>query len=80
MQFSVGYTPARDELITVIEKNISHISEVYFSFGGFSSGRNMLALNTNLSESELMDRQQEDLDRIASLGVKLNILFNGIKT
>lgn len=77
MQFSVGYSPVRNELIPAIEKNISHISEVYFSFGGFSSGRNMLALNTNLSESELMNRQQEDLDRIASLGVKLNILFNG---
>lgn len=77
MFFSVGYQPENDNLIKVMENNLSLIREVYFSFGDFPGGRNMSALNSELSKWEAIDRQREDLKKLSALGIKLNLLLNG---
>jgi len=66
MKFSVGYQPRADWIDTIIERAPS-VHEVYFSYGQTPSGRAAVVD---------VDRQLEDLARIADAGVPLGILFN----
>ncbi len=74
-KFTVGMPIAENEGFT--EKLIeykSRISEVYFSWGAFPSGRS--AQNGYITPWEAQARQIEVLDRLSSEGLAFNLLFN----
>lgn len=66
MRFSVGYQPDVAWIDAIVSR-ADRLDEVYFALGAMPSGRGVVA---NL------DRQLEDLGRIADAGIRLNILFN----
>lgn len=70
MKFSVGYQ-ANDLLKKTVIANKSSISEIYFPWGGFTSGRGVVA---GLSAQRQMER---DLDEYAAEGFGANLLLNG---
>ncbi len=78
MKFSVGYQFQNNQsLLEAIKRNKKKISELYFSFDDFPSGRNSLPLGCDVSKWEALIKQCEDLKKINKLGVKLNLLLNG---
>lgn len=66
MKFSVGYQPRADWIDTIVERKAS-VHDVYFSYGDTPSGRSAIAD---------VDRQLDDLARIADAGIALGLLFN----
>ena len=77
MKFSVGYQVKTDDtFVSYITKHASDISEVYFSWGDFASGRNKMTVNSNLSPEAALEKQKCDIEKIAKQGIKLNLLFN----
>lgn len=66
MKFSVGYQQRADWIDAIVERE-SSIYDVYFSYGAMPSGRAAVAN---------VDRQLEDLGRLADAGISLGILFN----
>lgn len=66
MKFSVGYQPDFAWIDEVVARRLS-IHDVYFAFGVMPSGRSPLAD---------VDRQLEDLGRLADAGIPLHLLFN----
>ena len=66
MKFSVGYQQRSDWIDTLVEQ-ASSIHDVYFSYGAMPSGRAAVAD---------VDRQLEDLGRLADAGISLGLLFN----
>ena len=66
MKFSVGYQQRTDWIDTLVER-ASSIYDVYFSYGAMPSGRAAVAD---------VDRQLDDLGRLADAGISLGILFN----
>lgn len=77
MLFSVGYQAGNEALLKAIEKNRDKISQIYFSFDDFPNGRNSSNMDSSLSKWEAIDKQREDLKRIKSMGIDLNLLLNG---
>ncbi len=77
MKFSVGYRVSSDDkFVSDIIRYKDKISEVYFSWGDFPSGRNNQLSNSDLTPWEAQNKQIEDLKRISGSGIDLNILFN----
>lgn len=66
MKFSVGYQPDA-AWVEAICARADRLAEVYFAFGAMPSGRAAVAD---------VERQLEDLGRLADAGLGLNILFN----
>jgi hypothetical protein len=66
MRFSVGYQPDAAWIDAIVAR-ADRLDEVYFAYGAMPSGRGAVAN---------VDRQLEDLGRIADAGIGLNILFN----
>lgn len=66
MRFSVGYQD-RPGWTEAIVARAADVYDVYFSFGAMPSGRTAVAR---------VDRQLEDLGRLADAGVALNLLVN----
>ena len=66
MRFSVGYQPDAAWIDAIVAR-ADRLDEVYFAYGSMPSGRGAVAD---------LDRQLEDLGRIADAGIRLNILFN----
>ncbi|MBQ8408198.1 MAG: hypothetical protein IJY39_04980 [Clostridia bacterium] len=77
MKYIVGYPIKENQsfLNTVIQ-NKDSISEVYFSWGDIPNGRSALSIDGTLTPFEIQQRQSEDLKRLSSEGIKLNMLFN----
>lgn len=77
MKFSVGYSikPNR-QLVDLIIKNKDKISEVYFTFGMQSSGRDAKLVNGGLIPVIGLAKQLEDLKRLSEAEIPLNLLFN----
>lgn len=70
MKFSVGYQ-ANDLLKKTVIANKSSISEIYFPWGGFTSGRGVVATQS------AQRRMERDLDEYAAEGFGANLLLNG---
>ena len=66
VKFSVGYQQRADWIDAIVER-ASSIYDVYFSFGTMPSGRAAVVD---------VERQLDDLGRLADSGIALNILFN----
>lgn len=74
--FTVGLPVRRKPgFIEKIIANKEYISEVYFSYGEFASGRSHSTDFDLFHQST--HRQKEDLDALHSAGLKFNLLFNG---
>ncbi len=77
MKYSVGYqVKTNDEFVSYITSHAGDISEVYFSWGDFPSGRNKMTVNSVFTPEEALEKQKFDMEKIAKSGVKLNLLFN----
>ena len=66
MKFSVGYQPRADWVDAIVEQKAS-VHDVYFSYGDAPSGRAAVAD---------VERQLDDLARIADAGIALGLLLN----
>lgn len=79
MKFSVGYQIfENNEFTDEIIKNSSRVSEVYFSWGSWANGRSPMTENSAMTPWEVYKRQESDLKKISSAGIKLNLLFNAV--
>jgi len=77
MRFSVGLgTEADASFPQEIISRKDSISEVYFSWGTFPSGRNDQTRQAGLTPWEAQARQTEVLSLLAKAGIPLNLLFN----
>ena len=76
LKFIVGLADGKDNLTDCIEKNKDHISEVYFSWGDFASGRNRLAECEGRTLWEIQQGQVRTLEKLSHLGIRFNLLFN----
>ena len=78
MKFIVGY-PIKEsgDFLDAVIKNKDDISEVYFSWGDTPNGRSALSIDVSMTQFELQQRQFNDLKRLSSEGIRLNLLFNG---
>lgn len=78
MKFIVGY-PIKEsgDFLDAVIKNKDDISEVYFSWGDTPNGRSSLSIDGSMTQFELQQRQFNDLKRLSSEGIRLNLLFNG---
>ena len=77
MQFFVGYQLRPDErFVNTIVSRRKQIREVYFSWGQMPNGRNSAAQVCDMTPWEALDRQREDLHRIHTAGIGLNLLLN----
>jgi len=77
MKFSVGYQIFDDDYF--IDKIIEYkdsISEVYFSWSDFPSGRNNQIKRWDMSPYEAGEKQYKDLLRLSEENIKLSVLFN----
>jgi len=74
MKFSIGY-PNRSEssFFTLLTPYLDRISELYFPWEGFSSGRSAFGAEDPMSRLLL----EEDLAHFSAAGIKLNLLLNG---
>ena len=77
MKYIVGY-PIRENqpFLEEIIQNKDSISEVYFSWGDLPNGRSARSIDEALTPFELEQRQINDLGRLSSEGIGLNLLFN----
>ncbi len=77
MKFDVGYQLYPDNYyVDEIVKRKDSISEVYFSWGDFPNGRNNQIDRKDMYPWECQNKQIEDLKKISSTGIDLNVLFN----
>ncbi len=70
MKFTVGYQK-NDALKDEIMRNKAAVSEIYFPWGNFSSGRGVVPTSTEQREME------SDLDDYVAAGFNTNLLLNG---
>lgn len=77
MRFSVGYrTEADESFLHEIIKRKDHISEVYFSWGNFPSGRNDQTRAAGLMPFEAQAQQIRALSLFSEADIPLHLLFN----
>ncbi len=77
MKFIVGYPVKENKnFLDRIVQSKDHISEVYFSWGDTPNGRSSLTVGEAITPFEAQQRQANDLKRISSEGISLNLLFN----
>lgn len=80
MKFAVGfqlYDPGAEPFSEIVSTYRDHISEVFFSWQDTPSGRSSVATRHGYTDWEAQKRMEEELKRIKSMGVKLDLLFNG---
>ena len=78
MRYIVGYQMTEDDRF--IRQIIAHresVREVYFSWGDFPNGRSSLLYDDGKTLFEKQARQAEDLRKLSSAGIGMNVLFNG---
>lgn len=76
MKFSVGLPKICGDFLPCIINNASHISEVYFSWGDFPSGRGSHTQSQEYTEWDVLFLQHEALSEITKANIGLNLLFN----
>ena len=70
MKFTVGYQ-ANDDLKEAVIENRGKITEIYFPWGGFTSGRGVVV------DKFEQRKMEEDLDEYVAEGLGANLLLNG---
>ena len=76
MKYSVGLQYENERFIDEIVARKAGVSEVYFSWGDFESGRGRATEHGNLPPWALQKRQEEILTRLSREGIAMNLLFN----
>lgn len=77
LKFFVGYQLFSDaDFLDLIIKYKENISEVYFSWGDFSNGRNNQIKRLDMTPWEAQSKQMKDLKRLSEEKIDLNLLFN----
>ena len=77
MKYIVGYPVRSDRsYMDALVRNKDSISELYFSWGDSPSGRSSMEADRELTAFEYQKCMESDISRIASEGIKLNLLFN----
>ncbi|MBQ2942693.1 MAG: hypothetical protein IJD97_10740 [Clostridia bacterium] len=78
MSFIVGYKITEDpRFISYICDHKDKISEVYFSWRSMKNGRNDQLKSEDLNPLWAEKMQEEDLKKLSSEGISLNLLLNG---
>ena len=75
MKFSVGYQ-ADAAWVDALVARQDALYDVYFAFGAMPSGRKAVTGTTGVSPVDAVERQLEDLGRLADAGIPLHLLFN----
>ncbi len=80
MKFSVGFqltAPGTESFSRLVQVYREHISEVFFAWQDIPTGRSGVATMHGYTDWSAQARLEQELIAIKSLGVKLDLLFNG---
>ena len=80
MKFAVGfqlYDMGEEPFSGIVETYRDSISEVFFPWQDFATGRSAVATRHGFTDWTAQARTEEELKKIKALGIKLDLLFNG---
>lgn len=80
MKYCVGfqlYENGEEPFSEIVKAYNEHISEVFFAWQDFATGRSAVATRHGYTDWTAQTRTEEELLAIKRLGVKLDLLFNG---
>lgn len=80
MKYSVGfqlYSEGEEPFSEIVKTYREHISEVFFPWQDIATGRSALATRHGYTDWSAQARMEEELRKIRSMGIKLDLLFNG---
>lgn len=80
MKFAVGfqlYENGEEPFSNIVSTYKAHISEVFFAWQDIATGRSAVATRHGYTDWTAQTRLEEELRVIKSMGVKLDLLFNG---
>ena len=78
MRFMIGYQMLPDDaLLDLVLERREAVSEVYFAWPGFASGRGSSGRGDSLLTNELQNKLLSDLQRLSRGGIACNLLLNG---
>ena len=80
MKFAVGYqvrTPEGTPFTEIVEQYKASISEVFFPWQDFASGRSSVATRHGYTDWTAQRQQEEDLVTLRKMGMKLDLVLNG---
>lgn len=80
MKFAVGfqlYDLGEEPFSEIVRTYREHISEVFFAWQDFPSGRSGIATRHGYTDWTAQARAEEELKKIKDMGIKLDVLFNG---
>lgn len=79
MKYSVGfqlYENGEEPFSRIIDTYKEHISEVFFPWQDFATGRSAVATRHGYTDWTAQERTEEELFAIKNMGIKLDLLFN----
>jgi collagenase-like PrtC family protease len=79
MKFAVGfqlYKEGEEPFSHLVESYQEHISEVFFAWQDFPTGRSNVATFHGYTDWTSQQRTEEELRKIKNMGIKLDLLFN----
>lgn len=80
MKFAVGfqlYDVGEEPFSGIVEAYRDSISEVFFPWQDFATGRSPVATRHGFTDWTAQARTEEELKKIKAMGIKLDLLFNG---
>lgn len=80
MKFAVGfqlYDVGEEPFSSIVETYRDSISEVFFPWQDFATGRSPIATRHGFTDWTAQARTEEELKKIKAMGIKLDLLFNG---
>lgn len=80
MKFAVGfqlYDVGEEPFSSIVEAYRDSISEVFFPWQDFATGRSPVATRHGFTDWTAQARTEQELKQIKALGIKLDLLFNG---
>ena len=80
MKFAVGfqlYDVGEEPFSRIVETYRDSISEVFFPWQDFATGRSPIATRHGFTDWAAQSRTEEELKKIKAMGIKLDLLFNG---
>ena len=80
MKFSVGfqlYGQGEEPFSEIVAAYREHISEVFFAWQDVATGRSAVATRHGYTDWTAQERTEAELRAIRSMGIKLDLLFNG---
>ena len=80
MKFAVGfqlYDVGEEPFSSIVETYRDSISEVFFPWQDFATGRSAVATRHGFTDWTAQARTEEELKKIKAMGIKLDLLFNG---